>query len=112
MDAAAGQFFARPEVQAILLGLLVKLCTDIVKALVKSQRQPDGTVRYRVPVQIVVIVCTALAALADVYIRVQLGGTSTDAIGDLLTIALPVYLSALGFQNLSVQLKEFWNARK
>lgn len=91
-----GTFINNPALQSLVLGLLVKWATDRLKVFFKSVDQNGVPEGYKVPLQIIVIVCTAIATMADLALKGQLQTYPVELIGNFIITALSTYSSALG----------------
>lgn len=90
-----------PALQAALIGAAVKMVVDFVKPMLKKVDEnglPDG---YKMPVHMMVVVCSMLASVGDLAAKGQLSTLDPSTMINFLTIALPTMISALGVQNAS-----------
>lgn len=113
LGGVVNPFIANPAVQSMALGLLVKWSTDRLKGFLKKVDEngvPDG---YKVPLQLVVMVCTAVATMADLALKGQLQTFPIDTAVSFVTVALPTYLNAMGIHfGAKVALKELEKKRE
>lgn len=96
MSAVITPFMGNSTMQTIALGLLVKWGTDRLKTVLKEVDENGVAKGYSVQIQLVVMLCTALATLGDLALKGQLHTANIDALVNFITVALPTYLSAIG----------------
>lgn len=115
VSAFASQLASNPQIQAIVLGMLVKIGVDRLKKLFVSL-DADGTKEYKVPVQLLVVVCSGLATIGDLYVDGKLSTYDPSLLMNFLTVTLPIYLNAMGIhlfsKNAKQQLEKKANAPK
>jgi hypothetical protein len=85
-----------PQVRPVLMGFGVKAATDQLKKLFKKVDENGVLQGYKVPLQLVVIVSSGVASLAELALTGQLSTYNVDALVNFITVALPVYLNAMG----------------
>lgn len=97
-------FMQNPLVQNAVVGVgsgvLVKFAVDQLKQFFKKvdeQGVPEG---YKMPVQLLVMVCSALAALGDLALKQQLSTYDPNILVNFVTVALPAFIGAWGTQKL------------
>lgn len=98
------QLMGDPKIQAVTLGLAVKCAVDFLKGQFTAL-DADNVKQYALPVQALVAICTTLATLGSLYLS---GGLHTIALDpttivNFITVALPVYLSAMGIHLFAKQ---------
>lgn len=91
-----GSLLNAPGVQAALLGTGVKVVVEFLKKFFLQVDQGTQVDQYKVPLQLVTIVCTALATLASLASQHQLSTFDPNTIVNFFTVALPAYLASLG----------------
>jgi hypothetical protein len=97
-------FVQNPQIQTAAIGVAISVGINQFKNLAKTV---DGTSekKYKVPVQLMITVCTGLAAIGDLYLKSQLNTYDPHLIVNFLTIALPAYLAAMGSHKVGTMLK-------
>lgn len=107
MDAVSSaivQILSDPKVQAVIMGFVVKIAVDwLKKEFVVLDEQ--GTKQYKVPVQILVAVCSMAATLGQLYLTGGLHTFDPQQLVTLITVTLPVYLSAMGVHLVHQDIK-------
>lgn len=90
---------ANPAMQAAILGTGVKLVVDQLKGLFKqvdANGLPDG---YKMPVQLMVMICSGLATLGDLALKGQLSGFDTNLLVNFVTVSVPAFIAAWSIHN-------------
>ena len=85
---------SNPALQAALMGTGIKVAVDQIKKLfvkVDSEGLPEG---YKMPIQLLVIICTGIASLGDLALKGQLSAYDTNLIVNFLSVSLPAFLAA------------------
>jgi len=96
MDAILAMILGNPAMLTALLGMAIKFGTDRLKVIfanVDAEGVPAG---YKVPVQIMVTVCTGLATLGTLALKGQLSTFDMSLLVNFLTTALPAMLASVG----------------
>lgn len=96
---------SNPEVIAMVMGVLVKFAVDWLKKKFVTL-DADGTKKYKIPVQALVAVCSMVATLGDLYLRSQLATFDPSQLINLITVTLPIYLSAMGIHLVDKNIKD------
>ncbi len=84
-----------PLLLSAVLGPVIKMATDQLKkvfANVDAQGVPAG---YKVPVQAMVVVCTALATLGTLALKGQLATFDMSTLVNFLSVSLPALVTAI-----------------
>lgn len=92
-----------PVIQTAVLGLVVKIAVDLLKKYTIVLDAEAKT--YKVPVQYMVAICSALAALGQLYLTGKLDTLNWGEITTFLITAVPVYLNALGIHLFASDVK-------
>lgn len=95
VNQVVGPIMNNPNMQLMAWGLFVKFAVDRVKRFFKKvdeQGVPDG---YKVHLQLVVMICSALASMGQLALNKELSTYDTALLTNFLTTVLPVYASAV-----------------
>lgn len=88
--------FANPAITAAFMGMVVKIAVDMLRKLFTSL-DGNADTPYKVVVQLLVLVCSSLAAAGDLYLKHQLATLDPQVLVNFLVVVLPTYLAAMGF---------------
>ena len=105
LSTLGSHLMADQATQSIILGFVVNLLTNQWKK-VSVKVDEDGNKKYKVPVQLMVIVLSGLASLGDMYVNSKLGTYDPQTLVNFLTVILPTYLSAMGIHLLKTDIKK------
>ena len=94
MDIVA-TLMSNPAVQAALLGTGVKVVVDQLKRLFKKVDENGVPEGYKMPVQLMVLVCSGLAAMGDLALKGQLSTYDPNLVANFLTTVVPVFAGAI-----------------
>ena len=92
-------FLLSPGVLTAILGLITKVLADRIKpffAYIDSQSNKS----YKLPVQIIVTVCSVLVTLGNAYLQCTLSTTGVAVLVSVLGSVLPTYISAMGIHKI------------
>lgn len=95
IGAMLQQLMSNPALQSVALGAVVKIVVDRLKFLFKKVDEDGMANGYKLPLQLVVMVCSGLAAMADLAVKGSLQTYDPNLIATFLTVTIPTYFSAL-----------------
>lgn len=104
--------FSRPEVSTVVIGFVTKYLTDFIKKFFQDVDENGVQQGYKVPLQVLITVCTAVATLGTLALKGQLSTFDLTGLMNFLTVAVPGYLAALGIHAVSKQALQHFLGRE
>lgn len=96
LAALGTTILAAPGVKEALTGTAVKVALEFMKKTFLKLDSGTEVDKFRLPLQLVTMVCTTLATLATLAVNHQLGTFDMNTIVNFINVALPVLLVANG----------------
>lgn len=105
MGPLVDRFISDPAMQAMALGVAVKIAVDKLKFLftkVDKEGVPEG---YKMPLQLLVMALSGIAAMGDLALKGSLASYDPSIITTFLTVTIPTYFSAIASHRVGNMLK-------
>ena len=101
LNTVIAPILANSGLKTMTLALLIKWGTDQLKVLMADVDKNGIPQGYKMPIQMMIAVCSALATMGTLALQGQLHTYSLDTLVNFLTTAVPAMLAAMGFHNVA-----------